>query len=842
MSGKEKRKPFIRWWDFPAALLLVTAILTAATRLVATQWTVNLSIVQTLVFFGVLAGLALGYSRFSARWTVFFAFAYGLFAIPWQLGIILPLHLRWPERLAVLSNRLQIIISQLFYRETVRDSLLFLVVMFALFWFISVHAGYTLTRHGDAWQAILPAGLAMFLIHSFDPAISRRLWYLAIYLFFSLILVARMTFLHYQNQWQRSRTALPPHISLDFIRYTILATFIIVVFAWTIPALANAVPQARKAWQPVRSAWYDTVSDFQNAFASLRSSIIVYSGIYGSSTQLGRGAIHSDTQMFRGIAPLDIPEDARLYWRARTYDTYDNGKWESTTKITQPYDPVAEADLPVWVGDGRWLGRFRIISASHMATLFAPPQPIWVSQGGLVEYTENPNGTIDISTFKPSSNLTPGESYEILSSISTPSVEQLRRAGEEYPAWITEKYLQLPGSITPRTQQLAEEITAGLETPYDKVIAITNYLRQNIQYVELIEETPPTDQEPIDWFLFDLKKGFCNYYSTAEIVMLRSLGIPARWAAGYAQGELLDDSSSGEPSDELTYIVRQRNAHSWPEVFFPEFGWVEFEPTVSEPEILRREKPADSTDTLTEQEELELLRLERAEQLARLREQRERDAANEAGVDPQKRLAQIIVPLAGAAIFLLFLFFLPYFGLPAFPVLLRRAFLRMGIRPPQMLDLWAEKSEYAARARPRQLPPLPILLENTFIRLRIKPPRAIRLWASQARLPPLSKAYMEINRSLKLFGRPPESTHTPNERATALGRILPPAEKPARDLVAEYQLGTFSRQPADLKLALDSAAAIRRISLQAYLKRLLEKFQKPDRSRQFLRSGSGKNG
>ncbi len=186
-----------------------------------------------------------------------------------------------------------------------------------------------------------------------------------------------------------------------------------------------------------------------------------------------------------------------------------------------------------------------------------------------------------------------------------------------------QRYLQLPKSVTPRTRQLAEQITAGLETPYDKVIAITNYLRRNIQYVETIPDEAPVNQELIDWFLFDEKKGFCNYYSTAEIVMLRSLGIPARWAIGYAQGELLKNTSTDASSDNtLTYLIRQKNSHAWPEVFFPNIGWVEFEPTATQPEIQRLESTTDPNNaSLTDAEELALLRQEKEDQLRQLREQ-----------------------------------------------------------------------------------------------------------------------------------------------------------------------------------------------------------------------------
>jgi len=832
---KMKKQPHsTRWWDLPAALLLLTAILTAGTRLVATNWTGDLSIVQTLVFFGTFFGLAIGYSRFSARLCGFFALAYGLFFIPWQLGMTLSAEFDWNERLTILGNRLQIIFSQVIGKEPVRDSLLFLVVMFALFWVISAHAGYVLARHGDAWQAILPAGLAMFVIHSFDPANKQRIWYLAIYLFFSLILVARMTFLHHQNRWQESRTALPPHISLDFIRYTILAAFMIVLFAWTAPALASALPQARKAWQPVRTAWYDTISRFENAFASLKSSLYIYAGVYGDTAVLGRSAALSDTQIFRAATPQNAPQDARFYWRARVYETYTNGGWESGSFPNYPFDPQATG-LPVWEGAGRWMGRFKIMNAVSMTTLFTPAQPVWVSRGGNVKYALNSDNTVDIGGFDASPAVGPGETYEILASIASPSVAQMRQAGVNYPEWITERYLQLPKTITPRTRQLAEQISAGFKSPYDKVIAITNYLRRNIQYVETIEEEPPANQEIIDWFLFDLKKGFCNYYSTAEIIMLRSIGVPARWAVGYAQGELLVDPAAGSISSDFTYLVRQRNSHAWPEVFFPGIGWVEFEPTAAQPEILRQETAVDTANAdLTEAEELALLRQEKEDQLRLMREQRENEAAFTATPETSPvngfRLALL---LAGLIVILLGLRFLPYLGLPSASILLYRLFVRTGLQPPDLIERLAKQAEAARPVKAIQTPPFPVLLERLFIKLHLKPPRALSRWARQTKLPPLTRAYLEINHFLNLFGKPAGLTDTPAERAARLGQIIPPAEQPAQRLVAEYQLGAFSRQPANLLLAQQSAAMIRRLSINAYLKKLLAKFQKPEPTRRF---------
>ena len=101
---------------------------------------------------------------------------------------------------------------------------------------------------------------------------------------------------------------------------------------------------------------------------------------------------------------------------------------------------------------------------------------------------------------------------------------------------------------------------------------------------------PPVDHELVDYFLFELKKGYCDYYATSMVVLARAAGIPARLAIGYLPGTF-------EPVQNA-YIVTEADAHSWVEVYFPGFGWVDFEPTGGRPSIVRGGSPVrfDSPD------------------------------------------------------------------------------------------------------------------------------------------------------------------------------------------------------------------------------------------------------
>ena len=101
-------------------------------------------------------------------------------------------------------------------------------------------------------------------------------------------------------------------------------------------------------------------------------------------------------------------------------------------------------------------------------------------------------------------------------------------------------------------------------------------------------------QDGVDYFLFDVKEGYCDYYASAMVVMLRSVGVPARFVVGYTPGQLKPTNEQNDEGDQ--YRILERNAHAWPEVYFPSYGWVQFEPTASEPLLARPADPADNLD------------------------------------------------------------------------------------------------------------------------------------------------------------------------------------------------------------------------------------------------------
>jgi hypothetical protein len=171
------------------------------------------------------------------------------------------------------------------------------------------------------------------------------------------------------------------------------------------------------------------------------------------------------------------------------------------------------------------------------------------------------------------SAVSPAERYNVLGQVSELDPNLLRAAATIYPSQIISLYLALPSDLPPELKTYAAEITAGAETPYDAALAIESALRQ-LKYT-LDVPTPPAGRELTFWFLFDLKAGYCDYFATAMAVLARLRGIPSRLAVGYATGTY--DSRTGG------YEITELQAHSWPELYFPGYGWVPFEPTPGRP-------------------------------------------------------------------------------------------------------------------------------------------------------------------------------------------------------------------------------------------------------------------
>ncbi|MFC2051856.1 transglutaminase family protein [Chloroflexota bacterium] len=211
------------------------------------------------------------------------------------------------------------------------------------------------------------------------------------------------------------------------------------------------------------------------------------------------------------------------------------------------------------------------------------------------------SGAEDIISVIAPQLLNPYQRYTVAASINSATPAELSQAGNDYDRWVTEHYLQLPYTLPTQVRWLSQSLVKGLETPYEKVVAIKRFLRK-FKY-NTAAQAPPEDIDGVYYFLSIQREGNCNNFASAMVIMLRSAGVPSRLATGYFhQGEIYENT--GEIN------IRVRDYHAWPEVYLPGHGWVEFEATpiaaVNEEDIFGEEGAGSDTSAWLDDEDDEM--------------------------------------------------------------------------------------------------------------------------------------------------------------------------------------------------------------------------------------------
>jgi hypothetical protein len=769
-TKKNMNKKTARWWDIPAILLLLAALEASAFRLRVTGWTANLAIIETLAFLSCLLGLALGYSSFRA-WTVrIFGLAYTVFFIPFEMGLFLDAAPEWSDKLNNLYARLYYSIFDFFHNKPVQDPLLFLTVMALFFWLIGILAGYQMTRHGKPWGALVVSGLGMLIIDFYTPYTANRNEYSAVFVFLALFLIARIYFMRSRREWAEKGATVDPEIGFDLGRTVAVSGLVLVLAAWNVPILVEALTPGTDFQRSLAQQWETWRDKLQNAVAGLTSPVVATSDFFGNSMALGAGGTRDEEVVFTMQVNGIRPKDVRFYWKARSYDTY-NGSWSGSINTSTT---VGRSEWPFLYPN--WAGR-KIVDLTFMASangirnFYVPSFPLTIDHGADVIGSVTRNGTLDLVGVLADPSLKRGETIRVRAWVTSPSVNQLQSALDK-PGADMSTYLQLPPGFSLRIQNLARLITANLRTNYEKTKAITTWLRNNITYQETVT-TPPEGIDPIEWFLFETKKGFCNYYASAEVLMLRSLGIPARLAVGYAEGELEETTD--------IYTIKRRDSHAWPEVYFEGFGWVEFEPTASQPAI---ELPVEIIDDSAKEGFPTPATPREATPFTPGHE--ETDFTN-TGTSSGRNIGTVLIiaiPIVGVSvIFILF---------------------------------WLQR-----RGKIKILKhPIPVMIENNLEKRGWQVPDWITQWARLAELSPIERMYARMSWTLPLLGQTTDHSHTPSERLQQIMKVLPEAGDQIAIFLREYQQAEYSPYPFDLEKARQADRLVWRIAIRTFFRKL----------------------
>lgn len=561
-------------------VLLMLMLLSIVWSMELAGWVEGLHIVEWTALGGMIIGFLLTRSRWPRALKHLLALLTGVPLIFWATIRSIGPHLGWGDALSILAYHFDAWLRIVVAGQTSTDTTMFVLLMAVLGWWLGYTSAWLVFGTHKVWQALALTGAAMLLVAYGSPP--KALPFFLLYIFCALLLAIRMYVYTGEQSWEKAKARYDRDISFYFLRDGGLLVVIVLLAVWVLP-LVSSSSFLSDIWSQVEGPWRTVGDQWNRIFSGLQGYREDYQNIpFTDQLALG-GPVDLSSRVVMWVRT----EQGR-YWRGAVYDRYDGTGWRNTDEMSAII--AAETDLPRegeyqlrretrqivvpnWSGVGQIFG---------LGQLVAVDLPIEV-QYSFTEFTggdvRDPfSAPAAVSLITSRVQLSRDRPYSVISSVSAADVDNLRGAGEDYPTWVTRRYLQLPAALPQRIRELSQEIAAPYDNAYDKAIALQDYLRHTISYNQDIEE-PPADRDRIDYLLFDSREGYCNYYASAMVVMARAVGIPSRLAVGYVGGDFDDELGR--------YAVQERNTHAWVEVYFPRYGWVEFEPTASEEPILR---------------------------------------------------------------------------------------------------------------------------------------------------------------------------------------------------------------------------------------------------------------
>jgi transglutaminase-like putative cysteine protease len=492
--------------------------------------------------------------------------------LPWKIGVV------------ELGARLERFLMAVFSGGGAADNYVFVLLLAVSLWVMAYFSAWAVFRWQRVWWAVIVCGLAMLL--NINYTMANLTVYLILYLLAALLLVVRASVAYYEQEWRRAQVGYSSGLVSSFLQAGLAVSIGVILLAWLTPGALASRP-LEPVWQKVTEPWRRLQEESARVFRDLN-----YQNPAPLAQMSERRMWFGGPVNLRDVPIVDVEAASGRYWRVMAFHDYVGDGWlntDSDTILIEENEQTlafpelelrSEVTQTVTLQQDLGLGEGLIAAGQPLraaiplraAVSFLTNRDDVVRAPGASAFPPAPGDPSILYSRQP---LKAGDQYQVLSSLSKADVESLQLAGTDYPDWVTPRYLQLPDSVPERVRVLAEELTQSLETPYDKAKAIESYLRQ-IPY-NLSIEGPGFRQDGVDYFLFDIQEGYCDYYASAMVVMLRSTGVPARYVRGYIRPN----------KEEGLYRVLESDGHAWPEVYFPGYGWVEFEPTGGQPALNR---------------------------------------------------------------------------------------------------------------------------------------------------------------------------------------------------------------------------------------------------------------
>ena len=576
LQGKKRQKkplsladfgPWLgRWWEWVSVLLVFLTLEIAVLSIEQAKWVKPQPSLTFVLVLAVLTGLFLAKRRLpgALKWCLVIIVGAGVTI--WQTSTLLPLS-ETSSRIDQLIVALQSLWQAISMAQPSEGTTHFAIFLIFFTWMLGYVSTWFILRRQNAWVVVALSAITILVNLSNLP--DKYYGFFFFYLVAAMLLVGQTRLVKYRYQSTKDGSNYPDRGVAYFMASVFCLSILATSITWFTPEIrASSLEAVISTKMPGRKSVEEY---FTNLFADVpRKQPLLKADEQGEFSFTDVCESNEDDVHFV------ITSESPHYWRTRMYDVYASSGWtnSSTTEHILRQEAVgAERDGSAGRREITYsvevhLRTDIVLTAGEFVSSDIPAS-LQVLTPSSLDLTQEQASMGKIVTVVTPYTLEPKQRYTVTASTISATPAELAEAGDDYPSWVTDYYLQLPPTLPVRVRQLSEEVTEKAPTPYEKIQAISDYISR-FPY-DLQTEPPPEEADGVDNFLFIQQSGTCSNFASAMAVMLRAAGVPARFCVGYLPGEWDADTEN--------YIIRAKNRHAWAEVYFPGYGWVEFEAT-----------------------------------------------------------------------------------------------------------------------------------------------------------------------------------------------------------------------------------------------------------------------
>ena len=627
--------PIQGWSTF---LLLMLALLVLGQSVSSAGWARTPSMLAVM-FWGAALGLALAKLRIHAVFLHPIGLVVGFLIVMWRTGSITGGETLF-EQQRMAFERLGVWYEAATTGGISTDLLPVSLTLLGAAWIISYVSSWFVFRSNNVWVGVVLMGTALLTNLSFLPASYSASFFL--FAFIAILLIVRLSIVLQQQQWSRAGIGYEPSNGWMTINNTFVFGIVVLVVASLLPLHVFVSPTLAGMWRTARSPVSALEGEFARLFSAIPSRKDLPGRLFGDtlpflgsisfggepvfwaetdypsywvsrtySEYTPAGWVAGQTQPIE-VGPQIVPpprvDDLKrepvqqllqLDFESRAFLSGGGLDWVSHGAILETLapkkytldllDPSTDEALPE---DMRELAETlredleeRPVTSVEESIISRNLPSDLVLEGVTYRHAtiDTPRAveSVTVARKEPiapeivswsfAEPLPSNHPYTMVSYVSVATDDDLRQAGADYHGFIRDHYLALPPDLPQRVRDLSERITVDAETPLDKAVTIQEFLRSDRFVYSQSIDAPPAGADGVDHFLFETQTGYSDYYASAMAVMLRSVGVPTRLAAGYAPGQYYSDTGM--------HVVRDLDSHGWVQVYFPGYGWIDFEPT-----------------------------------------------------------------------------------------------------------------------------------------------------------------------------------------------------------------------------------------------------------------------